>query len=425
MVKLDAERKKHLEGIIEDFIVGENSSDAKTLAKVLEMVDDENVLYRIVKSIDKTLVGSNVVKRIKSEEMLERIALDSEIDSFVRITAIRGIRNQNVLKKLYESTCDSIRKAVVFLITDEKFLYDLVFNEKSHHVGIAAIGRIATQEYLYNIAVRHKVVEVQIAAVVQIKEQKWLAKIAKLSCLNAKIREEAIKKLNPHELEAILLDIAKNDIEITCRIEAIKCLITPKFLLDIALSDSNVEVQYVALSAITEISIFSEVNKGLISIVNGDYSYKVKAMAVEKIAISSDEFFVELMKKESDEELRLAAVRRIDNQTHLANIAYYEATKYQYQSTIRMEALKRLKALDVINMIAMSDRDSKIRKIAIERAYPATLVNIAINDAETDVAIAAIEKLENDYELIEVLLNTKDRWVRNAVIIKLCSNMKK
>lgn len=421
MEKIDAKRKSQLESVIEKFIIEDNSADIKTVLKALRFIDDETIMYRIVKASSKTLIESDVVKRITSQEVLEKIAFDTELDVLVRITAIKKISSQDVLKRLYECGSDSIRKIVVSLIIDESFLYDTVFNEEVQHVSVVAVNHISTQEKLYNIAVRHTVLDVQIAAVGQLKEQKWLAKVAKLAVLNPSVRIEAIKKLDSNTSETLLYNIAKNDSDFLCRIAAIKRLTMPKMLIDIACEDLNEDVQYVALSSLPEIFIFSELNKKLMAIIEGDFSYKVKAMAVEKIAVSSDEFFVELIKKEKNEEVRIAAVQRIDNHTHLANIAYYEVNKYQYQSNVRMEALKRLKTIEVINLIALSDRSIKVREYALQKAYPATLVSVAINDHEAEVSIAAVKKIENDYDLIEVLLHTKNRWVRNAAVSKLCA----
>lgn len=420
MENFNVSQRHQVELAIEKFVMDESNVDMRTLIRAVNMIDDENILYRIATGTTCIVVGSQAVEKIFSDELLQKIALNPKVEDLTRITAAKHIKDQTMLKRLYEVGSSGIRKAVIELIVDDDFTYNAVFAEKAAHISVAAIKQIGSQEKLYNIAVRHKNPIVQIAAVNRIVDQNYLAKVAKITTIDASVRCAAIKKLNSNDVTELLYVIYRNDNNSICRVEAVKKIVDPGVLVDIASNDSEEEIQFAALSILPGISVFSEVNNRLITIIEGAYSSKVKAMAIKKLVINTNDFFVKVIRNIHNEEVRIAALNRIDDQIQLAKIAYYEVTKYQYQFAVRMEALKKLKNQDVINMIALSDSDLRIRELAVERACSATLINVAINDRESQVSVAAVKRLKNDYELIEVLLRSKEKWVQNAVVQQLC-----
>ena len=420
MEKFNVAQRHQVELAIERFVMDESNVDMRTLIRAVNMIDDEDILYRIAIGTTCIVVGSQAVEKIFSDELLQKIVLNPKVEDLTRITAAKHIKDQTMLKGLYEGSSSGIRKTVIELIVDDDFTYNAVFAEKATHISVAAIKQIASQEKLYNIAVRHTNPIIQIAAVNRIADQNYLAKVARITTIQASVRCEAIKRLNSNDFAELLYEIYKNDNSDICRTEAVKKIVDAGVLVDIALNDSEEEIQFAALSVLPGISVFSEVNNRLITIIEGPYSSKVKAMAIEKLVINTNEFFVKVIRNDHNEEVRLAALNRIDDQIQLTKIAYYEVAKYQYQFVVRMEALKKLKDQDVINMIALSDSDFRIRELAVERACSATLINVAINDRECRVSVAAVKRLKKDYELIEVLLRSNEKWVQNAVIQQLC-----
>src|SRR5690554_6353773 len=89
-------------------------------------------------------------------------------------------------------------------------------------------------------------------------------------------------------------------------------------------------------------------------------------------------------------------------------------------SEVRKLAIKKLTTQSTLSHVALNDKDSEVRKLAIKKlTTQSTLSHVALNDSDVEIRKLAISKLTTQSTLSHVALNDKDSEVRKLAIKKL------
>lgn len=119
--------------------------------------------------------------------------------------------------------------------------------------------------------------------------------------------------------------------------------------------------------------------------------------------------------KHSDPEVRLAAVRDLDNQDILGEIAEKDPV-----FRVRLAAVGKVIGNDVLAAIAEKDSNIQVRLAAIARIKDQTrLCNLANQVAEERVRLAAVEAIADDGALEYVAINNDSDSVRLAAVRRI------
>ena len=124
--------------------------------------------------------------------------------------------------------------------------------------------------------------------------------------------------------------------------------------------------------------------------------------------------------KHSDWKIRLEAVKKIDNQKILLDIA-----KNDPESEVRKEAINKIEIQNidddsVLVDIAKNDSNGFVRRRAVEKiADESVLVDIAKNDSDEFVRRNAVEKIADESVLVDIAKNESDSYVYNKAIEKI------
>jgi len=209
---------------------------------------------------------------LSKNEYLSQIR--SRCYSDVRIVAIKGISDQNILKTLtLNDSNSSVRMAAIEKINDQNILANIAKNSKDSDVRVKAVKKITGQSILVDIAKNDSNKYVRIAAIENVNDQTTLATIAKNDS-DYNVRSEAIKKITDKN---ILTDVAKSSNHKDARIEAVKKLTDQNVLTNIARNDEDEDVGIAAVKKLTG-------QEALISIVKNNKNKRLCEVAAERLS---------------------------------------------------------------------------------------------------------------------------------------------
>ena len=123
--------------------------------------------------------------------------------------------------------------------------------------------------------------------------------------------------------------------------------------------------------------------------------------------------------KHEDYYIRLQAVRELDDQKALIEIAKTDSSRF-----VREDAVKKINDISVLRDIANNDSEYYVRKEAVKRFRDkigtiddeSVLIDIAKNDSNYDVRKEAVKKISDDSVLIDIAKNDSANRVRLAAI---------
>jgi hypothetical protein len=247
------------------------------------------------------------------------------------------------------------------------------------------------------------------------------------------IRSMWIASANPvnNKNQKIFAELAKNDENFNVRLEAVKKLIDQGTLAFVAKNEEYSYVREIAVRKITDQAVLAEVAKS-------DKDYNIRKIAFEKAGlensqdalanktknISKSTTFVfseetafmnkfmdqgvlaDMAKNALNSTIRKKAIEKLTDQAVLADVAINDE-----DSDVRKAAVKKVTDQNVLNDIAKNDSDYKVRKIAYEKLKIENtldaIVDIAINDDNSQISRDAASKLTDNLALTRVIKNTK------------------
>jgi hypothetical protein len=255
-----------------------NSRSYNTQKHYLGLIENDELLYRIVTEHGDEQIAVNAVDRIKNEETLFKITQKYKRRT-TAVKAIKKITSQELLHKIIVENA-SLQDVVAERIDDENLLYSIAI--KSPNAGLSfyqtIIPKIKNQELLYQLTKT-------------VKDNKICTKIAE------KISE-------PEMLKKLVDSLTVTDV----RVNAINKITDKSFLYKLALADKNSFIINAVLDKFDE-DMFQK-------IVTDTASNSLKSKAVGKI--NSQQFLYGLM---DNEQLRSYALNRITDQDLLLKIA--------------------------------------------------------------------------------------------------------
>jgi hypothetical protein len=116
-----------------------------------------------------------------------------------------------------------------------------------------------------------------------------------------------------------------------------------------------------------------------------------------------------------DQQVRLAAVQKLNDQTVLAKIAMEDT-----DDSVRITAVDKLTDQAILEKIALESNDYLVRRSAVDKLIDQTiLAKIALEDTWGSVRLSAVEKLTDQTVLAKIALKDTDDSVRQATIEKI------
>lgn len=334
----------------------------------VEKIADQALLQLIAKNDSDGYVREVATEKLTDQTALAEIALCDE-DYDVSQAAFKKLTDQAALAGIARSDANrGVRRDAVDKLTDPSVLAEIARNDKDMHVRIAAVKRLGNDHPLARIILASED-DVQKQA-----DQAILAEIARRA-EDDNVRKTAVGKLaNP----ALLEEVAKNDESWEIRRSAAERLPLTHRLHRVVLA-SEEEVRKLADQVLlAEIAVYAEARNSRLAAVNG---LTKKALIV---GVAKNE-------KVLDTNIRVAAVRKIDDQAILIEIA-----KGKAHYDVRRAALKQLTDSAVIADIAKNNADESMRQAAVERLNDSALLDMIICNDENDyVRKAALKRMQD------------------------------
>jgi hypothetical protein len=149
-----------------------SKNDEKAL-RAVEMITDQNKLYRIAKEADNRKVCQVAIEKLNDQSLLADIA--KNINPRLGEAAVKKLTSQSVLADVAKNAKDKdIRKIAVGILTDQTVLADVAENDENSDVRKEAVWNLTDQAILAKIAFNNSDQEVCLVALEKITDQKIL-----------------------------------------------------------------------------------------------------------------------------------------------------------------------------------------------------------------------------------------------------------
>lgn len=246
--------------------------------------------------------------------------------------------------KKWKHSDPKVRLEAVREIEDQYLLTKIVLNDKNHKICLEALRKINKNNLLHTIAVSEKSEEICLDAIKKIEYQPTLYHSAKSRHYPYWIREAFLEKLKD---QAILAEFVRSD--------------PAGSMGDIALN----KLKDQALVGIA-------IDKGYVW--KGDYNKKFSAIQKAVNKIENQTLLAEIVKEANDEQIEEIALEKITDQEVIVSFAKY------WDPSVRIYAVRKIEDQTVLADIAKNDDEDDVRKEATKKLESqAILANIDIN----------------------------------------------
>ncbi|MBQ6219366.1 MAG: BspA family leucine-rich repeat surface protein [Methanosphaera sp.] len=338
-------------------------------------------------------------KELTDEDILIKLALDDPHPN-VREAAIANpcLRNEDVLISIAKSNSSyRERRLAVKKITDEKVLFYILQNDDSTDVCKSAAHNP------------------------NLKSEETLGYVAKKRFTYYTYREKLIEKIND---EKILCDIAKyadsptnperhytnpppKDIIAECAFLKVK---DKELILDIAMNSDYHLIRNKALDKIDR-------EEDLIRALDSEY-YDIRGKVIK--IISDENLLTDVSLNDESSSVRIEATKKIRNPETLRTIATSDESYIVRQKAINNP---NLKDVDTLIEIINNDNDRRVRDTAIEKINKIIslqnnqndLKKIVKNANNDEIRITAMENIDDENFLKEILESTSGETIHNKV----------
>lgn len=397
--------------------LAKENSDFESRSIAVSKLTDESILTDIAKG-DKDYpvrqVAYKILVKEESPEALADIALNDSSESKAT-TALDKLNDQSIVAMIVQSNAKlAVRKHAASKLTDRELIVGVAL-KVNDDIRRELVNHINDNVTLGEIAIHCSKTCYDIIKKIDEWDKSVLTQIAN-TAVSYSNRILAFERLGQIDCQQAIEDMAINESNFDKRICAIEKLTSQKLLADIALNDSN---KYIRRSAVSKM-----VDKDIIvDIAQNDKDYEVRCEAIKKI---DDQNLLERIISEyknysncesdnpnpriditiknhkaekEDEEVIIAAIKRITNQTLLKEIV-----KKEKSLNICTHAIERIDDQDFLFDTANNNINHQIRRLAISYlADQSKLIEISrSSDIPDELKIAAIKKLEDRSIIIDI-----------------------
>ena len=364
------------------------------LIKIIIDTKDQDKLTYYLENISLPKVRAAAILNIKNQIIIEEHA-QCDKDYLVRINAIKNLKDKNVALKLLDDNDNGIKAEALKLIYDQSILVEYALNSKYKKIRIAAIQNIIDESFLTNVILKDKDYEIRCAAVKNISNQEVLEKLA-MGDDDWLVRLYAIKKVESQDvLEKYLMNDGENFHSAECVVERI---FNQQVLFNVVKTHDRKEIRFLALKNISDDNILGEIAKKHCE--KGSYmGYGVK---IKKHHYSSNKFIH-------------TVICKITNPLTLKDIVLNGKNR-----ACKQEAAHKIYDQQILADIYVTCEDESLRNIVSYNFNGQTAYNyIAINANSPKDRCYAIEKIDSQRILFNIIRNEKVKSVRKMAVEKL------
>ena len=143
-----------------------------------------------------------------------------------------------------------------------------------------------------------------------------------------------------------------------------------------------------------------------------------KRMQAVKFELDDEQILADIAKNDESTSVREEAVKKIKDKKILEDITYNAS-----DSSIRLRAVRKIKDETILEDISRNNPYNRIQTAAINNIKnEELLINIAKNNENSDVRIEAIKKINNQNALANIFKTTTDNEVRNIIVLDKINN---
>jgi HEAT repeat protein len=411
------------------------SRDSSLQQAAADRVADPAQLVRLaIEHTDPDIVR-NVIVKLTEPAMLAKVATEARVFVFPEMDATAAGNIAGVRDELLQKLTDQTLLATVAMETPDSELAEASKEKLTDPAGIVRVEALALrlkqiegltdEAELAAVVTLDKNRNLRAAALRRLTRQEVVAQVA-TSDPDAFMRAAAVARLAD---ETLVMKVAKGDRDPSVRLVAIARVSDPVALARAATEDREPSVRRAAVGRLGD-------NAVLARIALGDMDPKVRLAAVEAMvkAAAGQAALHEVLVREKEQEVRLAALGGIDGQKDLFEIATTDrdpgvrgaatarldgqadlarVATQDKETEVRLAAVERLVDQAVLGKIAASDEDDQVRQSAIKKVNDqAVLRKAALEDTSEAVRAEAIAEVKDQAALCEVALKDKSAEVR-------------
>ncbi len=294
---------------------------------------------------------------------------------------ITGISDDNKLLEIFKNNDDfEIRYTIVNLINDDSILYEIFTNEQDQLIKSAALNRISTDILDYDD-------------------------------FNALDEYEKITYIENHDNESLLHNIAEKDSNFLTRIAAIHKIHNRDLLLDLASNHEDYDTRVVLYKILNDKSILDEIT--------GDNLAESRIRLVEDL--DNETFLEDIAVNDSDFDVQLSALKKLNRPdfffTFFKDVWSHDELR-QYIKTIAYQAIRK----DILNYDDFKVMNMFEKIFYIETHDNESLFqDIAEKDENPHVRVAAIHKIQ-DRDFLLKMANGHNDYGERVIYYKKLNN---
>jgi len=278
------------------------------------LFSNQTFLELIYNRSKKDDVKIKAVQKITDEQFLSRVALQTS-SSKIQLEAVNRIADRDLLMNVLTNInyCEQTLKSITNRIDDETFFITAAEKATNQMVQRFFLSEISNQEVLIKFTEEQYPKMVRERAVELLTDEKFLSNIVKYNN-DRDIREAAARKIKNNETLIYLYENYKDDKNV--RLALIKNITDQDFLFKVAKGEPGkfnfYSFSYGAAKKITD-------EKKLIDLARNAIGYDVRELATK--AISDEQTLIEIAKTDSKRKVVTAAIEKIDDEKALTDIA--------------------------------------------------------------------------------------------------------
>ena len=295
------------------------------------------------------------------------------------LAEITEITDENNLLEIFENNNDfEIRYAIANLINDDSILYGIFSKEQDQLIKSTVLNRISTDILDYND-------------------------------FNALEEYEKIIYMENHSNESLFRDIAEKDNDLCVRVAAICKIQDRDFLWDLANSHGDYNTRVVLYKMLNDKSFLEEIT--------GDNLTESRISLVNDL--DNEKFLKDIAINDSNLEIQLLALKNLNRPHFYFDLLKYSLKGEDLRRFVK--ALASYDSSQVIrDYDDFKERDMFERLAYIETHYDESLFpEVVENDEDFEVIAAAIDKIQDRDFLLDLANSHKDYIVRIVLYKKL------
>ena len=387
-------------------------------------IRDEKRLFEIYQSSDDFEIRYSIANLITDNSMLLEM-FRKEKDPLIRNEVMLRFSDATLDFDAF-STLDSLEKITYIEdCTDRNLLLSAAFYDEDFLVRLAAVEMISDNDFLLKIADEHDDYPTRVAGY---KKLKCKSLMNEITCENlVESRMDLIKDLKS---DKFISDIAVNDSSVDVRLFALKHLNRTDFFFNIMknhISDDDLRSYINALSLnrfsdivpddfntldswekIAYIENCTDKNLLLSAALNDDDFY-VRIAAIEMI--SNKDFLLRIADEHDDYETRFAVYEKLNGIFIFGEKTWDDPIKY------RLVLVKRMSDEKFLEDIARNEENLKIKKLALRKLNKPDIYLTLANTLDSDDLSELFEDIVDESMLgdIAVTFSSDEEIVENAV----------